>query len=133
MAILDATSGNTGIAYAMIGAARGYQVVICLPPEREVRSANIFCAVFGVEIIETDPLLATDGAQLVAREMFPGATRGNISIRINTTTTANWRSHYERDWPGDLGADTRSPLPIFSPVWVLPVRSWGRRGRFETI
>src|SRR5436190_17342376 len=69
MTILDATSGNTGIAYAMIGAARGYPVTLCLPQNAGSQRKHILRS-FGVEVIETDPLMATDGAQLIARELF---------------------------------------------------------------
>src|SRR3979490_3156978 len=69
MTILDATSGNTGIAYGMIAAARGYPVTICLPKNAGPQRKKILRS-FGVELIETDPLLSTDGAQLLARAMF---------------------------------------------------------------
>src|ERR1700730_5268974 len=69
MTILDATSGNTGIAYAMIAAARSYPVTICLPKNAS-RQRKLILRSFGVELIETDPLLSTDGAQLVARKMY---------------------------------------------------------------
>src|ERR687894_1024026 len=66
--ILDATSGNTGIAYAMIGAARGYRVALCLP-----RSANFerkrILQIYGAELIETDPREGADGAQVYARRL----------------------------------------------------------------
>src|SRR6266478_6769266 len=61
MTILEATSGNTGIAYAMIGAARGYPVTLCLPKNASSRRKRILRS-FGVELIETDPLLSSDGA-----------------------------------------------------------------------
>ncbi|HMH43366.1 MAG TPA: pyridoxal-phosphate dependent enzyme, partial [Pyrinomonadaceae bacterium] len=66
--ILDATSGNTGIAYAMLGAARGYDVTLCLPANASVERKRIL-RFHGAEIIETDPLQGSDGAQIVAREM----------------------------------------------------------------
>ena len=66
--ILDATSGNTGIAYAMIGAALGYEVTLCLPANASLERKRILRA-YGAHIIETDPLAATDGAQLKAQEM----------------------------------------------------------------
>ena len=68
MTILDATSGNTGIAYGMIAAARGYPVTICLPKNAGIQRKQILRR-YGVQLIETDPLLSTDGAQLVAREL----------------------------------------------------------------
>ncbi|MDQ3323710.1 MAG: pyridoxal-phosphate dependent enzyme, partial [Acidobacteriota bacterium] len=59
--ILDATSGNTGIAYAMIGAARGYKVTLCLPKNASVERKRIL-KIYGAEIVETDPMNGTDAA-----------------------------------------------------------------------
>src|SRR5215216_8017894 len=69
MTILDATSGNTGIAYAMIGASRGYRVKVCLPGNAGKQRKRILRS-YGVENIETDQMLSTDGARQVAREIF---------------------------------------------------------------
>lgn len=91
--ILDATSGNTGIAYAMIGAARGYPVTICLPRTASEQRKQILRS-FGVEIIETDPLMATDGAQLIARELFEKHPE-KYFYPDQYNNEANWRSHYE--------------------------------------
>lgn len=97
MTILDATSGNTGIAYAMIGAARGYRVAICLPKNAGSQRKQILRR-FGVEIVETDPLSSTDGAQLVAREMFAKEPKKYFySDQYNNP--ANWRAHYESTAP----------------------------------
>src|SRR5688572_25331835 len=63
--ILDATSGNTGIAYAMIGAARGYRVTLALPANASAARKHIL-RLYGAEILETDPMQATDGAQVLA-------------------------------------------------------------------
>src|ERR1041384_7743765 len=63
MTIVDATSGNTGIADAMIGASRGYAVKVCLPKNASPARKRILRS-YGVEIVETDPMLLTDGAQL---------------------------------------------------------------------
>lgn len=93
MTILDATSGNTGIAYAMIGAARGYPVTICLPKNASVQRKRILGS-FGVEIIETDPLMSTDGAQLVAREMFQKSPE-KYFYPDQYNNPANWLAHYE--------------------------------------
>ena len=93
MTILDATSGNTGIAYAMIGAARGYPVTICLPRNANLQRKRILRS-FGVTLIETDPLLSTDGAQLVAREI---ASRepDKFFYPDQYNNPANWRAHYD--------------------------------------
>ena len=66
--ILDATSGNTGIAYALIGAARGYRVKLCVPSNVTPERKQILKA-FGAEIVFTDPMQGSDGAILRAREM----------------------------------------------------------------
>src|SRR5271167_23337 len=52
--ILDATSGNTGIAYAMVGAARGYQVKLCLPGNASIERKRILKA-YGAEMVFSDP------------------------------------------------------------------------------
>jgi len=58
--IIDATSGNTGIAYAMIGAARGYRVKLCLPANAGAERKAILRA-YGAELVLTDPLQGSDG------------------------------------------------------------------------
>src|SRR6266480_6493108 len=67
--ILDATSGNTGIAYAMIGAARGYLVRLCVPTNVTPERKRILAA-FGAEIVFTDPMQGSDGAILRAKAMY---------------------------------------------------------------
>jgi S-sulfo-L-cysteine synthase (O-acetyl-L-serine-dependent) len=97
MTILDATSGNTGIAYAMIGAARGYSVTLCLPQNASSQRKRILRS-FGVDLIETDPLLSSDGAQLVAREMF-ARQPDRYFYPDQYNNPANWRAHYETTAP----------------------------------
>ena len=93
MTILDATSGNTGIAYAMIGASRGYRVKVCLPRNASGQRKKILQR-YGVEIVETDPMLSTDGAQSIAREIFAAEPeRYFYSDQYNND--ANWLAHYE--------------------------------------
>ncbi|HEX6719078.1 MAG TPA: cysteine synthase family protein [Pyrinomonadaceae bacterium] len=91
--ILDATSGNTGIAYAMIGASRGYRVKVCLPRNASPARKRILRS-YGVEIVETDPLLSTDGAQLIAREIF-AADPDKYFYPDQYNNDANWLAHYE--------------------------------------
>jgi len=93
MTILDATSGNTGIAYAMIAAARSYPVTICLPQNAGSQRKQILRQ-FGVELVETDPLLSTDGAQLVARQMFENEP-DRYFYPDQYNNPANWRAHYD--------------------------------------
>jgi len=95
--ILDATSGNTGIAYAMIGAARGYSVTICLPANASVERKRML-QVLGAETIETDPLQGSDGAQVVAREMAT-LDPGRYFYPDQYNNDANWRAHYQGTGP----------------------------------
>src|SRR5450631_3016877 len=67
--ILDATSGNTGIAYAMVGAARGYKVKLCLPENASPERKMILRA-FGAELVLTSPLEGTDGSIREARRLY---------------------------------------------------------------
>jgi cysteine synthase B len=93
MTILDATSGNTGIAYAMIGASRGYPVKVCLPRNASNKRKQILRH-YGVEIVETDPMLMTDGAQLIAREIV-AAEPHKYFYPDQYNNDANWLAHYE--------------------------------------
>jgi cysteine synthase B len=93
MTILDATSGNTGIAYAMVGASRGYRVKVCLPKNASPARKRILRS-YGVEIVETDPMLSTDGAQLLAREIF-AADQEKYFYPDQYNNDANWLAHYE--------------------------------------
>jgi cysteine synthase B len=91
--ILDATSGNTGIAYAMIGAARGYKVTLCLPKNASVERRRIL-KIYDAEIIETDPMSGTDGAQIIAKKLaaeFPD----KYFYPDQYNNDANWRTHYD--------------------------------------
>jgi S-sulfo-L-cysteine synthase (O-acetyl-L-serine-dependent) len=95
--ILDATSGNTGIAYAMIGAARGYPVTLCLPKNAS-RERQRILSIYGAELILTDPTQATDGAQLRAREMVLNEP-DKYFYPDQYNNDANWRAHYDRTAP----------------------------------
>jgi cysteine synthase B len=97
MTIVDATSGNTGIAYAMIGASRGYAVKVCLPQNASGPRKRILRS-YGVEIVETDPMLLTDGAQLVAREIF-ASDPDKYFYPDQYNNDANWLAHYETTAP----------------------------------
>ncbi|HEY8410975.1 MAG TPA: cysteine synthase family protein, partial [Pyrinomonadaceae bacterium] len=84
---------NTGIAYAMIGASRGYPVKVCLPKSAGKQRKEILRR-YGVEIVETDPLLLTDGAQLIAREIY-AADPQKYFYPDQYNNDANWLAHYE--------------------------------------
>ena len=91
--ILDATSGNTGIAYAWIGAARGYRVKLALPQNASDERKRILRA-YGVELVLTNPLEGSDGAIREARRLY--AENPDLYFYSDQyNNDANWRAHYE--------------------------------------
>jgi cysteine synthase B len=91
--ILDATSGNTGIAYAMVGAARGYSVQLCLP-ENASPERKLILRALGAELVFTNPLEGTDGAIREARRRF-AAEPDKYFYPDQYNNEANWRAHYD--------------------------------------
>jgi cysteine synthase B len=95
--LLDATSGNTGIAYAMIGAAQGFRVRLCVPGNVTPERKRILKA-FGAEVVFTDPMDGSDGAIIRARAMY--AERPDIYFYPDQyNNPANWRAHYDTTGP----------------------------------
>lgn len=92
MRLLDATSGNTGIAYAMIGAVRGIPITLCVPENVSIERKRILGA-YGAEVIWTDPLEGTDGAIRKAREVLQ-ADLGKYFYADQYSNPANWLAHY---------------------------------------
>jgi cysteine synthase B len=91
--LLDATSGNTGIAFAMIGAALGFGVTLCVPANVSVERKRILKA-YGAEVIYTDPLESSDGAIRKARALYAQhPDRYYYADQYNNP--ANWQAHYE--------------------------------------
>jgi cysteine synthase B len=90
--ILDATSGNTGIAYAMIGAARGYRVKLCLPKNASRERQRILRA-YGAELVLTSPLEGSDGAIREARRLYAEAPE-QYFYPDQYSNPANWQAHY---------------------------------------
>jgi cysteine synthase B len=91
--LLDATSGNTGIAYAMIGAALGIGVTLCVPANVSLERKRILKA-YGAEVIYTDPLESTDGAIRKARQLY--AEHPDLYYYADQyNNPANWQAHYE--------------------------------------
>lgn len=91
--IIDATSGNTGIAYAMIGAVRGYRVKLCLPKNASEERKRILRA-YGAELVLTDPLAGSDGAILEVRRIV-AEDPDTYFYPDQYNNPANWQSHYE--------------------------------------
>jgi len=90
--LLDATSGNTGIAYAMLGAAQDFPVTLCVPGNvSEERKRTIHA--FGAEIVFTDPAEGSDGAIRKAHELA-AAQPWKYFYADQYSNEANWRAHY---------------------------------------
>jgi cysteine synthase B len=95
--ILDATSGNTGLAYAMIAAAKGYRVRLCLPRNASRERIQMLKA-YGAEMILTDPAEGSDGAIRKCREVYD-ADPGIYYYPDQYNNPANWRAHYNTTGP----------------------------------
>ena len=95
--ILDATSGNTGIAYAMMGAAMGYTVTLCVPENVTPERKRILRA-YGAELVFTNPLEGSDGAIRTAQKMND-AEPGRYFYADQYNNPYNWRSHYDTTGP----------------------------------
>ena len=95
--ILDATSGNTGIAYAMIGAARGYRVRLCVPENVTPERKRILHA-YGAEIVFTDPMEGSDGAIIRAKAMYADHPDAYF-YPDQYNNPGNWLSHYDTTAP----------------------------------
>ena len=93
LTILDATSGNTGIAYAMIGAARGYRVRLCVPANVTAERRRILAA-YGADVVLTDPMEGADGAIREARRLH-ALEPGRYFYPDQYNNDANWRAHYD--------------------------------------
>ncbi|MHA2249048.1 MAG: PLP-dependent cysteine synthase family protein [Candidatus Kariarchaeaceae archaeon] len=91
--LLDATSGNTGIAYAMICASLGFKVELCVPKNASPERINLMKS-YGASLILTDPLEGTDGAILKARELFD-ASPESYFYADQYNNNANWLAHYQ--------------------------------------
>ena len=99
--LLDATSGNTGIAYAMIGAASGFPVKLCVPSNVTIERKRLLHA-YGAELIFTDPMDGSDGAIREARKQV-AADPDSYFYPDQYNNDANWRAHYDTTGPEILG------------------------------
>jgi cysteine synthase B len=97
LTIVDATSGNTGIAYAMVGAARGYKVKLFLP-ENASRERRLILRAFGAELILTDPLEGTDGAIREVRRVV-AENPDRYFYPDQYSNDSNWRAHCDTTGP----------------------------------
>jgi len=91
--ILDSTSGNTGIAYAMIAAYRGYKVKLCLPKNASMERKHVLQA-YGAEMVFSDPGEGSDGAIRLCREIY-NADPDKYFYPDQYNNPANWKAHYD--------------------------------------
>ena len=96
--LLDATSGNTGIAYAMLGAALGYPVKLCVPSSVTEERKRLL-RVYGAEVVWTSPLEGSDGAIRTAQQLH-AEDPDTYFYPDQYSNPANWRAHYETTGPG---------------------------------
>jgi len=97
LTVLDASSGNTAIAYAMIGSARGYRVKICMPGNASAERKRTLLA-YGVDLVLTDPAAGSDGAILRCREVYASDPSAYF-YPDQYSNPANWQAHYNSTGP----------------------------------
>ncbi len=97
LVILDSTSGNTGIAYAMIAAAKQYRVKLCLPANASMERQRILKA-YGAEVVFTEAAEGSDGAIRKCREIY-NADPGRYFYPDQYNNPANWMAHFEATGP----------------------------------
>lgn len=95
--ILDSTSGNTGIAYAMIGASKGYPVKLAMPANVS-RERKAVLAAYGAEVVYTDPGELSDGAILEARKIYEADPDAYFKPD-QYNNPSNWQAHYDTTAP----------------------------------
>ncbi len=109
--LLDSTSGNTGIAYAMLGAAQGIPVTLCMPSNVSVERKRILRA-YGATIIYTDSGEGSDGAIRKAREM--AANNPELYYYADQySNEANWRAHYSNGTADEIWRQTDGRVTHF--------------------
>jgi cysteine synthase B len=109
--LLDSTSGNTGIAYAMLGATQGIPVTLCMPSNVSVERKRIL-GVYGAKIVYTDPGEGSDGAIRKAREM--AANDPDLYYYADQySNEANWRAHYTNGTADEIWRQTEGQVTHF--------------------
>lgn len=108
--IIDATSGNTGIAYALIGAVKGYRVTLVMPANVSQERRQLAHA-YGAQIIESDPLEGSDGAIRLVRKLVAEAPE-QYFYADQYNNPANWQAHYDTTGP-EIWAQTGGRVTHF--------------------
>jgi len=108
--LIDSSSGNTGIAFAMIGAAKGYETHIVVPGNVSAERKALIRA-YGATLIETDPLEGPQGAMLFVREMV-AAEPDRYYYANQYDNPSNWQAHYHSTGP-EIWAQTGGGVTHF--------------------
>jgi cysteine synthase B len=113
-ALLDSTSGNTGIAYAMLGAAYGIPITLCMPSNVSAERKRILRA-YGATVVYTDPGEGSDGAILKAREIA-AAEPEKYYYADQYSNDANWRAHYANGTADEIWRQTEERVTHFVAI-----------------
>jgi cysteine synthase B len=108
--IIDSTSGNTGIAYAMIAAVRGYRAKIVIPHNASIERKKIIAG-FGAEIVYSSPFEGSDGAIRLAKEIYSGEP-DKYYMPDQYNNPSNWKAHYLTTGP-EILEQTRGKVTHF--------------------
>lgn len=112
--LLDSTSGNTGIAYAMLAAAYGFPLTLCMPSNVSRERKRMLDA-FGANIIYTDPSEGSDGAILKARELHQLYPE-KYYYADQYSNEANWRAHYSQGTADEIWQQTEGQVTHFVAI-----------------
>ena len=108
--LIDSTSGNTGIAYAMIGACMGFRVELVMPRNISAERRKVVEA-YGAKILYSDPLKGSDGARALVQEIVTKNT-GRYFFPDQYSNPANWQAHYKTTGP-EIWEDTKGRITHF--------------------
>jgi len=112
--LFDSTSGNTGIAYAMLGAAYGIPITLCMPSNVSAERKRILRA-YGATIIYTDPGEGSDGAISKARELA-AAEPEKYTYVDQYSSDANWQAHYANGTADEIWQQTSGRVTHFVAI-----------------
>jgi cysteine synthase B len=108
--LIDSSSGNTGIAFALIGAVKGYEVHLVMPGNVS-RERKALAHAYGATLIESDPLEGSDGAILKVRSLV-AADPDRYYYANQYNNPANWQAHYDSTGP-EIWQQTSGQLTHF--------------------
>lgn len=126
--LIDATSGNTGIAYAMICATRGYKVKLCLPMNASIERKRILAA-YGAELVLTPADEGSDGAIRAVRKIV-SADPDRYFYADQYNNDANWMAHFNTTGP-EIMAQTEGRLTHFVALLGTSGTFTGNARRFK--